>query len=140
MWRIKGTGVLADKLIYYKDEDLECRANDVLVTINIKIDNEVATSYKKVLDFIINLLNKGFPCCYTIEFSSKFKKHISQMILSQISAGGTARKEYRIIYGSFSGLNISVGESDAKIAKDNKMIFNVLFLFGVETNQIPIPT
>ena len=53
------------------------------------------------------------------------------MILSQISAGGTARKEYRII---------SVGESDAKIAKDNKMIFRGLFLFGVETNQIPIPT
>ena len=62
------------------------------------------------------------------------------MILSQISAGGTARKEYRIIYGSFSGLNISVGESEAKIAKDNKMIFRILFLFGGETNQIPIPT
>ena len=70
----KGTGILADKLIYYKDEDLECRANDVLVTINIKIDNEVATSYKKALDFIINLLNKGFPCGYTIKFFSKSKK------------------------------------------------------------------
>ena len=95
MWRIKGTGVLADKLIYYKDEDLECRANDVLVTINIKIDNEVATSYKKALDFIINLLNKGFPCCYTIEFSSKFKKEF--LGIEELAKSSTHRFFRRIL-------------------------------------------
>ena len=70
----KGTGVLSDELIYYKDENLECKANDVLATIDIKIKNEIAKSYEKALDFIINLLNNGFPHSYLIKFSSKSKK------------------------------------------------------------------
>ena len=70
----KGSGTLADELIYYKDEDLECKANDVIARINIKINNEVATSYKKALDFIIILLNNGFPHSYVIKFSSKSEK------------------------------------------------------------------
>ena len=70
----KGTGILSDELIYYKDENLECKANDVLAIIDIKIKNEIAKSYEKALDFIINLLTKGFPHSYTIKFSSKSKK------------------------------------------------------------------
>ena len=70
----KGSGTLADELIYYKDEDLECKANDIIARINIKINNEVATSYKKALDFIIILLNNGFPHSYVIKFSSKSEK------------------------------------------------------------------
>ena len=70
----KGSGTLADELIYYKDEDLECKANDVIARITIKINNEVATSYKKALDFIIILLNNGFPHSYVIKFSSKSEK------------------------------------------------------------------
>ena len=70
----KGTGVLSDELIYYKDENLECKANDVLATIDIKIKNEIAKSYEKALDFIINLLNNGFPHSYLIKFSSKSEK------------------------------------------------------------------
>ena len=70
----KGTGVLSDELIYYKDENLECKANDVLATIDIKIKNEIAKSYEKALDFIINLLNNGFPHSYAIKFSSKSEK------------------------------------------------------------------
>ena len=70
----KGTGALPDELIYYKDENLECKANDVLATIDIKIKNEIAKSYEKALDFIINLLNNGFPHSYAIKFSSKSEK------------------------------------------------------------------
>jgi len=70
----KGTGILSDELIYYKDENLECKANDVLATVNIKIKNEVALSYEKALDFIINLLSNGFPHSYAIKFSSKSEK------------------------------------------------------------------
>ncbi|QYR63256.1 DUF6138 family protein [Fusobacterium animalis] len=70
----KGTGALSDELIYYKDENLECKANDVLATVNIKIKNEVALSYEKALDFIINLLSNGFPHSYAIKFSSKSEK------------------------------------------------------------------
>ncbi len=70
----KGTGILSDELIYYKDENLECKANDVLATVDIKIKNEVAKSYEKALDFIINLLTNGFPHSYLIKFSSKSEK------------------------------------------------------------------
>ena len=70
----KGTGALPDELIYYKDENLECKANDVLATVNIKIKNEVALSYEKALDFIINLLVNGFPHSYAIKLSSKSEK------------------------------------------------------------------
>ena len=70
----KGTGVLSDELIYYKDENLECKANDVLGTVNIKIKSEIAKSYEKALDFIINLLTNGFPHSYLIKFSSKSEK------------------------------------------------------------------
>ena len=70
----KGTGILSDELIYYKDENLECKSNDILAIIDIKIKNEIAKSYEKALDFIINLLTKGFPHSYAIKFSSKSEK------------------------------------------------------------------
>ena len=70
----KGTGVLSDELIYYKDENIECKANDVLATVDIKIKNEVPKSYEKALDFIIALLTNGFPHSYVIKFSSKSEK------------------------------------------------------------------
>ena len=70
----KGTGILSDELIYYKDENIECKANDVLATVDIKIKNEITKSYEKALDFIINLLNNGFPHSYLIKFSSKSEK------------------------------------------------------------------
>ena len=70
----KGTGILANELIYCKDEDLECKANDITSIVSIKIKNEVALSYEKALDFIINLLANGFPRSYLIKFSSKSEK------------------------------------------------------------------
>ena len=91
----KGTGVLADKLIYYKDEDLECKANDVLAIIRIKIDNEITKSYEKALNFIINLLNKGFPYSYSIEFSSKSKKEF--LNIGELAKSSTHRFFRRIL-------------------------------------------
>lgn len=70
----KGSGTLADELIHYKDKDLECKANDILSIVDIKIKNEVSSSYEKALDFIITLLNNGFPHSYSIKFSSKSEK------------------------------------------------------------------
>ena len=70
----KGSGTLADELIHYKDKDLECKANDILSTVDIKIKNEVSSSYEKALDFIIALLSNGFPHSYSIKFSSKSEK------------------------------------------------------------------
>ena len=70
----KGTGNLPDNLIHYKDDDIECDANDVFATITIKIKQESAATYDKALDFIIALLKTDFPKSYQIKFSSKTAK------------------------------------------------------------------
>lgn len=44
----KGTGILSDELIYYKDENLECKANDVLTTIDIKIKMKLLSPMKRL--------------------------------------------------------------------------------------------
>ena len=91
----KGTGILSDELIYYKDEDLECKVNDVLAIIKIKIDNEITKSYEKALNFIINVLNKGFPYSYSIEFSSKSKKEF--LNVEELAKSSTHRFFRRIL-------------------------------------------
>ena len=74
MYLKKGTGNLPDNLIHYKDDDIECDANDVFATITIKIKQESAAAYDKALDFIIALLNTDFPKSYQIKLSSKAPK------------------------------------------------------------------
>ena len=74
MYLKKGTGILPDNLIHYKDSEVECDANDVFATITIKIKQESAATYDKALDFIIALLNTDFPRSYQIKFSSKAPK------------------------------------------------------------------
>ena len=74
MYLKKGTGNLPDNLIHYKDDDIECDANDVFATITIKIKQESAAVYDKALDFIIALLKTDFPRSYEIKFSSKAPK------------------------------------------------------------------
>ena len=74
MYLKKGTGNLPDNLIHYKDDDIECDANDVFATITIKIKQESAATYDKALDFIIALLKTDFPRSYEIKFSSKAPK------------------------------------------------------------------
>ncbi|MDO4229998.1 MAG: DUF6138 family protein [Capnocytophaga sp.] len=74
MYLEEGSGVLDKSLIYLKDKDLEAKANDVFATISLSLKTENAESYRKALDFVINLLKGGFPKSYSIEFSSKGKK------------------------------------------------------------------
>ena len=74
MYLKKGTGILPDNLIHYKDSEVECDANDVFATIIIKIKQESAATYDKALDFIIALLKTDFPRSYEIKFSSKAPK------------------------------------------------------------------
>lgn len=74
MYLKKGTGTLPDSLIYFKDNNLECKANDVFAQVEIKLKNETAQSYSKALDFLINLLKNGFTESYYIKFSSKGEK------------------------------------------------------------------
>ena len=74
MYLKEGTGILPNELIHYKDSDVECDANDVFAEISVKIKQESATAYDKVLDFIIALLKADFPASYYIKFSSKAPK------------------------------------------------------------------
>ena len=74
MYLKKGTGILPENLIHYKDNDIECDANDVFATITIKIKQESAAPYDKALDFIIALLKTDFPKSYQIKLSSKAPK------------------------------------------------------------------
>ena len=74
MYLKKGTGILPDNLIHYKDSEVECDANNVFATITIKIKQESAATYDKALDFIIALLKTDFPRSYEIKFSSKAPK------------------------------------------------------------------
>lgn len=69
-----GTGLFARADIYHKDENVECNANDVFAVISIIIKKEAPASYAKALDFIINLLQKGFPPSYAVKLSSKSEK------------------------------------------------------------------
>ena len=74
MYLKEGTGILPNELIHYKDSEVECDANDVFAEISVKIKQESATAYDKVLDFIIALLKADFPASYYIKFSSKAPK------------------------------------------------------------------
>ena len=74
MYLKEGTGILPNDLIHYKDSDIECDANDVFAEISVKIKQESAMAYDKVLDFIIALLKADFPASYHIKFSSKAPK------------------------------------------------------------------
>ena len=74
MYLKKGTGNLPENIIHYKDNDIECDANDVFAEINVKIKQESAVAYDKALDFIITLLKTDFPKSYQIKLSSKAPK------------------------------------------------------------------
>lgn len=68
-----GTGQFPKEDILYEDINLKLTANDVLAEIHITIKNEIAASYSKALDFIVNLLKKEFPASYKIILKSKVK-------------------------------------------------------------------
>lgn len=70
----EGSGILPKELIYFKDSDLEAKANDVFGAISLSIKTETAETYQKALDFIIKLLKYGFPDNYEIKISSKAEK------------------------------------------------------------------
>ncbi len=68
-----GSGQFSKQEVIYKDEDVECLANDIFATFTIKMKQESAAGYQKAIDFMCNLLKKGFPRSYQLKFSSKVK-------------------------------------------------------------------
>ncbi|WP_028551629.1 DUF6138 family protein [Paenibacillus sp. UNC451MF] len=69
-----GSGTFDTADVGFKDERLECRANDIFSTITVHIKDECADSYAKAIDFICNLLNKGFSKSYQIKLKSQSKQ------------------------------------------------------------------
>ena len=70
----RGTGEFEGELVKFKDADAECLANDVFAQVRVKIKNETASAYKKALNFIVKLLQAGFPASYAVKLSSKAQK------------------------------------------------------------------
>ena len=70
----RGTGELKGELVKFKDADVECLTNDVFAQVRVKIKNETADAYKKALNFIVKLLQAGFPASYAVKLSSKAQK------------------------------------------------------------------
>lgn len=71
-----GSGTFDPADVGYKDERLECRANDIFSTITMHIKDECADSYATAIDFICNLLNKGFSKSYQINLKSQIKHQL----------------------------------------------------------------
>ncbi|MCW3464554.1 DUF6138 family protein [Chitinophaga nivalis] len=57
----------------YSDEHLTAAANDIFGTVHLTIKKESAIAYSEALDFIIRLLQKGFPLSYAIKLKSATK-------------------------------------------------------------------
>ncbi|BCV55391.1 DUF6138 family protein [Shewanella algae] len=66
-----GSGDFDNDDISQSNVDGDFKANDVFSRISINIKTESASAYSKALDFIMNLLNKGFPASYSIDLTSE---------------------------------------------------------------------
>ncbi|MFD0712818.1 DUF6138 family protein [Paenibacillus sp. GCM10027626] len=69
----EGSGAFAREDIWYKDEQLECKANDIFSTITVAFKQESEASYGLALDFICNLLEKGFQSSYQLKLKASQK-------------------------------------------------------------------
>ena len=71
-----GTGRIPPEIMTYKDDLVTCTANDVEKTINLKLKEESEGAYRAMIEYILRLINAGFPRNYTIKFNSKEKTYI----------------------------------------------------------------
>ena len=71
-----GTGRIDKQYLYYKDDNVECSANDLSMTISFKLQDETVEAYETMLNFLIGVLKQGFPVGFKINFNSKLKNYI----------------------------------------------------------------
>ena len=67
-----GTGKIPKEIIYYKDKNVTCSANDIEGIIGLKIKNENEEAYRSIILYIINLIKHDFLNEYRIK--TKFNK------------------------------------------------------------------
>lgn len=71
-----GTGQLPEDVVQYKDKFVTCVANDIDKVIDLKIKEENEEAYRSMLNFIIRLMDAGFPSEYSMKFNSKIKEYL----------------------------------------------------------------
>ena len=71
-----GNGTIDKAYTYYKDKTLECIANDVTKTVEIKLKDESSEIYDVAVKFLTELLKQGFPTEYEIKCNTKVKNFI----------------------------------------------------------------
>ncbi|PUA39014.1 hypothetical protein C8Z91_11095 [Paenibacillus elgii] len=72
----EGSGTLAKEDVHFRNELVECKANDVFATVTITMKQEVEESYACALRFICRLLQQGFPKSYQIKLKSSVKQFL----------------------------------------------------------------
>lgn len=108
-----GTGEIDKKYTHLKTKKFEAIANDIKRIIEFKVKEEDAESYGEMLDFIINLLNQGFPSDYQIKINSKLKNYIPV-------SGINKKSKNNLFFGNAA----TFPELWAKMAEYVRMIFN----------------
>lgn len=78
-----GTGKIDASIMQYKDKKVSGIANDITAEVTLKIKDEDAESYDKLVKYLINLLKNGFTKQYKIKFNSKVKEYIPVKKLEQ---------------------------------------------------------
>ncbi|MCM3273343.1 DUF6138 family protein [Paenibacillus elgii] len=72
----EGSGTLAKEDVHFRNELVECKANDVFATVTITMKQEVEESYACALRYICRLLQQGFPKSYQIKLKSSVKQFL----------------------------------------------------------------
>ncbi|MCP3772313.1 DUF6138 family protein [Paenibacillus sp. MZ04-78.2] len=84
----EGSGTFAKEDVYFRDEFVECAANDVFATVTITMKQEAEESYARALRFICRLLQQGFPKSYQIKLKSSVKQFLP---IKGLAKSGTHR-------------------------------------------------
>ncbi|MEZ2660770.1 DUF6138 family protein [Aneurinibacillus aneurinilyticus] len=84
----EGSGTFAKEEVYFRDERVECKANDIFATVAITIKQEAEESYARALRFICRLLKQGFPNSYQIKLKSSVRQFLP---IKGLARSGTHR-------------------------------------------------
>ncbi|MGF7032437.1 hypothetical protein J2T17_003360 [Paenibacillus mucilaginosus] len=84
----EGSGTFAKEDVSYRDELVECTANDVFAEAVITMKQETEESYANALRFLIRLVSLGFPKSYQIKLKSGVKQWLP---MKGLAKSGTHR-------------------------------------------------
>lgn len=74
---VDGSGSIANEAIHLETTQATGKANDVFAVIRIAIKDEAASAYAQALQFVIRLLELGFPKSYQIKLQSGGRHYLN---------------------------------------------------------------